>query len=539
LLILTSYFSLNIFITLISGYNFFFDLSSRTNHNDSFFNLFNFFWTSFTYLPLFYFLNLLLFFFFYHNILLFFTYLLLLYSFEVCDFIILNLNFDIINLNITDINLLLANNLNKYHPYIFYLSSIFFFIYTFVMLQNYLGIIKLFQIGSLLFNSKKHIFNSLVINTLALFLGSYWAFQEGTWGGWWDWDPSEVFGLLFFITLLLFIHAFFLNLNLFKITVKLILSTVLILLTYFLIQLNFDLVSHNFGTKFFYFFNNNLSLLEFIFIFTFIYILIKAYLIHRLNSVCIIQYNKLNIILNYMINFFISFTYLLLFFLILFSFIPLFNYFLWYGVTTNYYDLVVYFNLIITFFLLLIVGLFRLRKLLDYILIITVITNVQLIPFYFFYFFNWRYSNISFIHIFIATFLVLNLSTHFVDTMFVGLTNKFDSIFYNSIILNNSNTYFNCDNFFIDILNIYTDVNNTLFYDWSNLYLTNLTNNNSVLLLFNNNGFFNFYSISSSLLLSHSFIDLNYLSILYNLFLFISIFILMLYKKQSINQIYY
>ena len=32
--------------------------------------------------------------------------------------------------------------------------------------------------------------------------------------------------------------------------------------TYFFIQLNFELVSHNFGSKFFFFFNNNLFSIE-------------------------------------------------------------------------------------------------------------------------------------------------------------------------------------------------------------------------------------------------------------------------------------
>ena len=36
--------------------------------------------------------------------------------------------------------------------------------------------------------------------------------------------------------------------------------------TYFFIQLNFELVSHNFGSKFFFFFNNNLFSMEVIFL---------------------------------------------------------------------------------------------------------------------------------------------------------------------------------------------------------------------------------------------------------------------------------
>ena len=536
---LTVYFSLNIFIILYNGYSFFYDLTSRTNNNDSFFNLFNFFWTSFTYLPIFYFINFFLFFYFYSNILLSILYIFLLYSFEGCDFLILNLNCDILNLNTTDVNLLLSNNLNKYHPYIFYLSSIFFFINTLLILHSYFIKKKSFFMNTVLLNSKRYVFNSLFINTIALFLGSYWALQEGTWGGWWDWDPSEVFGLLFFITLLISSHSLIVNVNFFKTIVKLLLSTIVILLTYFLIQLNFDLVSHNFGTKFFYFFNNNLFLLEFIIIFIFFYILLNYYLIYIVNNVSLIQYTTTYNLVGYTTNFSLSFIYLLILMLLLFSFIPLFNYFLWYDITTNYYDLVVYFNIIIISFVLVILGLFRLRKILDYSIILIFTTTKYTIPFSFIYFFKWSYSYTNLIHNLIVTFTVVNLSTHFIDITFFGLNNEFNSIFYNLIILNNPNTYFNCDNFFIDILNVYTDINNKFFFDWNIFYTANSPNNNPSLLLFNDNSFFNLYTILSNWLLSYSFIDLNYLSILYNFFIYTLLSTFLIYKTQLIEKIYY
>ena len=30
-------------------------------------------------------------------------------------------------------------------------------------------------------------------------MGGLWAYQEGSWGGWWDWDISEVFGLFIYL----------------------------------------------------------------------------------------------------------------------------------------------------------------------------------------------------------------------------------------------------------------------------------------------------------------------------------------------------
>jgi hypothetical protein len=98
----------------------------------------------------------------------------------------------------------------------------------------------------------------MYIILIALFLGSWWAFQEGTWGGWWNWDPSEVFGLLFLILQLTNLHE---NTNYFKLVKvhkKTLISASLLLGVYFFIQLNFEIISHNFGVKFFFFFNNNL-----------------------------------------------------------------------------------------------------------------------------------------------------------------------------------------------------------------------------------------------------------------------------------------
>jgi cytochrome c biogenesis factor len=48
----------------------------------------------------------------------------------------------------------------------------------------------------------------IILIIITLFMGSWWALQEGSWGGWWNWDPSEVFGLLFLLAYLYLIHNF-------------------------------------------------------------------------------------------------------------------------------------------------------------------------------------------------------------------------------------------------------------------------------------------------------------------------------------------
>jgi len=47
---------------------------------------------------------------------------LLVYGFEIIDTVFLNKAPVLLDLNLTGINTLLINNLNKYHPFLFYLS---------------------------------------------------------------------------------------------------------------------------------------------------------------------------------------------------------------------------------------------------------------------------------------------------------------------------------------------------------------------------------------------------------------------------------
>ena len=143
----------------------------------------------------------------------------------------------------------MSNSINKFHPFIFYYTLLFLLIhlsqfniltsYTFKN-KNFLYFRSLFKQGSLQV--------SLYLLT-TLYLGSWWALQEGSWGGWWNWDPSEVFGLLVLYCFLWITHSTILEKNLkFKYYVDFIFLYIIVLV-YSFIQLNFRLVSHNFGTK--------------------------------------------------------------------------------------------------------------------------------------------------------------------------------------------------------------------------------------------------------------------------------------------------
>ena len=140
-------------------------------------------------------------------------------------------------------NILLNNSVNKVHPFLLY-SSLYFLI-SLLFISNFYYSYKHFN-----FIFLRYIYNLpiyLFYLSFTLLLGSWWAFQEGSWGGWWDWDISEVFGLFILVNLIKLIHDInVINDNfsyLFCIR-----NYVLILLFFYLfMQLNFSLISHNFN----------------------------------------------------------------------------------------------------------------------------------------------------------------------------------------------------------------------------------------------------------------------------------------------------
>jgi cytochrome c biogenesis factor len=146
-----------------------------------------------------------------------------------------------INFELT--NPLLLNSINKFHPLLLYLSLLWVTIYSFQNTQTQTITYCKYSYKEMYVNT------SLFVLILTMFLGSWWAIQEGSWGGWWNWDPSEVFGLLLIVNYLLLIHSKK-NLRVKKrYALFLIMLSLGTLLSYLLIQLNFDLVSHNFGTR--------------------------------------------------------------------------------------------------------------------------------------------------------------------------------------------------------------------------------------------------------------------------------------------------
>jgi hypothetical protein len=256
---------------LTLGYTSFFDFTTRMSVNDSLLGSYYFWWTNMLYLPLFFFglasiflLNRLAYW-THLQVLLVLVLLYVLYPLELSDYLISNYNYSILVSHSYGLNTLLTNILNKYHPLVFYVSVFLFFKYVLSMGSP----VKLINSS---FNAPESVARtgivgwvSMFVNLTALWMGSWWALQEGTWGGWWNWDSSEMFGLLVTISLLGLTHSY-MTLNSFTFAqLKSRQLCSLFVLSYFFIQLNFELVSHNFGSKFFFFFNNNLFFIEALF----------------------------------------------------------------------------------------------------------------------------------------------------------------------------------------------------------------------------------------------------------------------------------
>lgn len=157
-----------------------------------------------------------------------------------------------------NINAFLLNSLNKYHPLIFYLSALLIFMF---LLHDKPDSSKLFYNMITIHTLFQKRVPVLMLNGFSLFLGSWWALQEWTWGGWWNWDPSETFGLGVGLFALLHVHSSTTYKDYSDYRVKSVLLLILFIGTYFLVQLNFEILSHNFGLDSFLFFNKNSHLL--------------------------------------------------------------------------------------------------------------------------------------------------------------------------------------------------------------------------------------------------------------------------------------
>ena len=515
---LAIYSNLNLFLHLITGVSTLLDLASRSNPNDSIVNSFNYFWTSFTYLPTFFFTYLYIFVLLYtlnHSstwALLTFP-LFILYNYELLDFLAINAHWYVRDGSLSGINLLLSNNLNKYHPFIFYIS-----VFLLVPLACTASCLftresrftrnTLVKLGTVLQ------FLILLINLLALFLGSWWALQEGTWGGWWNWDASEVLGLLVSLLSLQSLHLKQVITNLTQFTEKFLIGLWIFVFSYFFIQLNFDLVSHNFGSKFFFFFNNNLFFLE-------ILALVSTILLIHLGRIYFWRTQLYIILANGTSPALLSLQWFGVWLIILLitttafsSFLPLLNYFLWSYFAINSFNFHIHLPLIILLFFVIFFVTFLSFEFFGLTLFLSLplcyyvpgaCTPLLLLPI--------RKSFISLQHVGLLILLVLNCISYNLNFVY-----WYPTMFYEEIPLATRASFIKqdlmfCDMVFIDKLILYqsgVDYWNTS--TWTTMYGTNAPTLNSFLLAYDAGTHYNYYSLIDGWLSPALYIETGYLN---------------------------
>lgn len=140
-------------------------------------------------------------------------------------------------------NILLNNSINKFHPFLLY-NAIYYLLLSFIVSNVYYNHTHL---NSNFLNFSYTLSNSGFYLCVTLLLGSWWAFQEGSWGGWWDWDVSEVFGLFILISILRLTHCNFFSINDKNYLYRIGTHVYILFIFYLFMQLNFSLISHNFN----------------------------------------------------------------------------------------------------------------------------------------------------------------------------------------------------------------------------------------------------------------------------------------------------
>lgn len=261
------------FNTSWTNSSFFIDSIARNNSNESVLNLYYIIWTTFTYLPYAFFtlglfvtfnltptINL-------NTALSLLLLLCVCYIKNLCDFISINYMQQVQDSLNVSINLLLMNNVNKYHPPLLYLGVWYFTTSVLYRNQHLRFVSKSFKRSTPFFRGLSVATSHLYPLPLALFLGSWWALQEGSWGGWWDSDVSEMLGLLIFLSSITYLHERDNYRGALKSYIKSIYVVSVTGAFYYFVQVNFNQTSHNFGLKAFLFFDNTLFLFESFFFF--------------------------------------------------------------------------------------------------------------------------------------------------------------------------------------------------------------------------------------------------------------------------------
>lgn len=488
------------------------DLTARINVNETTLNSFFFFWTSLTYLPSFFFTLTLLVVFSRFSVaspswLLVGVIIFVPYSIEFVDFISANVLLEGFDTTQTSFNFLLTNNLNKYHPCIFYVSAISS-LSLFALTSFKLPYKQPFETQYVLKSLQLGLPWIVAVNLFALYLGSWWALQEGTWGGWWNWDASEVFGLLFSLGALRLLHTAKSPRNYLEVIAAGRAGVFTLVLAYFFIQLNFDLVSHNFGSKFFFFFSNNLFFIEVISL-CLLGLLVTFSDLFRFNtSHVLLSRSSKRIELNnstYLI-WCIPCFYLTVTFLLVNSFLPLANYFWWNFFNANLFNSDIYSPVLL---LTILIGLLWFQPLYRrahywYIGPIFWETPVEWVSLQG----GGRFTRLTILHIALTSFFTINLLSHDLAYIYFYNFNTTESLLFGRKLYTSLPPTLSCDGFETALSLSYIEVlSGQQFSNYNLIYHANTPLVNSFTLLNNHGTTLNLYHLSRQTLSTILYIE--------------------------------
>lgn len=508
--LVSSFLFLYLYSTLILFQSYIPDLYTRLDTNDSFVNTYFLLWTNFWYLAPFYFA---LFIFLPINTVYWSLSLLLysVYTVELSDFITSNLTWKAFEL--TQFNTLLTNSLNKYHPFIFFASTLLLHYSTLTVgsvnkKQQYVFTKKLKITKT--FNTK--LFKT---NLVALVLGGIWAFQEASWGGFWNWDSSETFGLLFLLTSLYLTHTRLTLARFYELTSIILTYTYSIVIVYCFIQLNFDLVSHNFGAKFFYFFNNSLFYEEVI-IFSLTILTVFSYRwwthVKVLKTLTYrIRYHYVQPSSNYLYTVVI---WLLLIIVLLYSCSQLLSYFLFNLLQINVFNFLFSLEYWVALLLILFNFLFAQPSQLSIItyLMLTINTLNTLpllilnVP--------WNLNKFKLLHNLLVLTLLINIAGYYMNFIIWFFKQRQFFLILDNLVLSQTHLLLTCDTVFVNISSTLSGTD-TVCNWWNLLFQYNSVSTNSFFLLITNTGCFSLYQLTFGWVNSFIFINTPYVNYLY------------------------
>lgn len=479
------------------------DVATRHNINDAFISFYYLLWTLFYYLPEFFLLMFLVTLYFRFSSLTvsefkWVAFLLLLnviYLSELVDFISLNACLDQSVFCYISVNSLLLNFLNRYHPLCFYAGVLFtaniICVFLFISVSDRLY----FRTNLRLYELKINNAYTFAISLASLWMGSWWALQEGTWGGWWNSDISEMLGLCILIITIVNTHKVFLSSRLHYHLFFIYVSFISFLTLYYFIQVNYELTSHNFGSRFFFFFNNNLLLLELIILlvgcmFKLTYRYVKALIVKK-TLTGFKRFSRLNTTNLFFITQLWGFTSLSLWFLT--SLLPLIDIF-----TQKYIHVVD-----ITLF-----SLYKFTQLTLVVLTLLFFFNTSLTPInHIFSLFLFipnptlliiPFSNASVsisrtIHLSLVSFLILNICTSDLMFLYWSSVSSYTTFYSTNTVYAFYTPVFICDSVAVNKIFISTDFTNNLLVSWTTMSNFSTYDTDQFLLLFNNDVLLNYY----------------------------------------------